>query len=69
VEWSQKVVDFDKRIWLYYGSMKTTLLKRVVQKGADLSNLADESESLKTKGTTCNDYSLVGKIVSHRDRG
>lgn len=49
--------------------MKTTLLKRVVQKGADLSNLADESESLKTKGTTCNDYSLVGKIVSHRDRG
>lgn len=69
MEWSQKVVDFDKRIWLYYGSMKTTLLKRVVQKGADLSNLGNESESLKTKGTTYNDYSLVGKIVSHRDRG
>ena len=49
--------------------MKTTLLKRVVQKGADLSNLADESESLKTKGTAHNDNSLVGKIVSHKGRG
>ena len=58
-----------KRIWLYYGYRKTTLLKRVVQKGADLSNLGNESESLKPKGATYNDYSLVGKIVSRRDRG
>lgn len=41
----------------------------MVQKGADLSNLGNESESLKPKGATYTDYSLVGKIVSRRDRG
>lgn len=37
--------------------MKTTLPEEGGAKGADLGNLGNESESLKTKGTTYNDYS------------